>query len=1779
MNLTRVMKSGRFGLFACLMLLTTSWAGMATIQENQLMEKESPSWSSDIWNETPFRDVGVPENFTFLSYINYSDVGVLINNQSDVSRTIGYAFVAARNISQNRIFLFDNESTPTGETINPDQFDDYFAEPLRNMIADRNLTTELNYLVTTKGIPLRINGPGNGRASFDSEIGLINGAYNSTIHQNWWASHSYGPGANEEMKEFSRQEEGFYLVTRLTGYTVDTALGLIDKANNSFGQRGLGVLDLATNRNGSGYKWWNDMLYVANTTLNGTMGLPVHFNQNSTFVTNQSDVMFYASWGSNDGSWNSNWLPNSGFDTQDSAWVSDSRYWDYDLPPLVGGEDMTWQRQTSVKRNGNAALEGAFESAPCSITEANTTQGLLAEYFDNAGITFNRSTMPDLIGRTPDYIRPEALIDTPQSTSAWSGLDDRFKDYWSVRHSGAIDIPQAGNWTFYLNSDDGAILWLDDIEIVNNQGEHGITERAGTAWLDAGLHDLKNEFFEHGGWAGLTLSWEGPNQTKQVVPSSAFYRGTGDEVRANELVHKWSFDEGTGTTFGDSVGDANMTLYNSNNGSAWQNCLFGNCYSFDGNDDYAKVDVTDWGGNFSLSLWVNTANYSQSQFSSALAVNDVGGDSASFQIMTSGGSPGEWQIYHNVSYTFGEIHADEWTHLAVTYANNTLTQYIDGENVATTVVPNATIDSIELYKLAVNRAGNTYFEGTIDELKIWNTTLLDSDIVDLFLQAATTCDLYSAAGVGETAVKQTYDFEDELKGHAWIVYGYGMRSEDMIGDYRIEVDSFDGSGTYLSTNTSSTQSLTTSWNSRTMRFRPPENASSFEIRMVGELGNIRMDGSIYFDTMNLRAIRPHFEWEDGAIAETAVSTGGRTFNWGATYGQSLVVDLLEDGVSGVKGYVYEPYLSAVGYPSVVLPYYAYGYNLAEVHYAANPMVSWMGVVIGDPKMAPYADILHDVEVEAVRTDGRLSVGVNGSIDVVVQNLAPGIVNGTLEVRDRNGNSVLANVSLQMPGGDQTGSRRIVSLNLTPTRTGFNEYVVRYIAGNWSNPERVTDNNYATLNLEVNEPPEITNFVCSSWTAHRGDTVGCDVFTSDDSLVSQVRLGWRLNDSGSDWNFINATSTDMIEWYVALTIPIEIELGTIDLVAEIRDEQFQYTLRYLNGSITITNAPHTWFGTYFEGVDDPTWNGVTSLPPRADGEVVRDSDIVLKACVIDADHDGSTELPMLITNKGNVTGVIQTNSPFSDVYCYEATWRMDWGEEVSESTIYLYDSVGNLFTTRIVDIHDELFEVEFNLTDFDGLSHAVALGTGERLVISISDSDDFLTNYQYTISVSWPGHSTYEETGQFTPELGTNSQFVITLPPPEAGLEFGDLEIEFEIDDLADGGDTQIFNANWSVHIQPPLVAEIGFCEENTLPLVRGERIHGWATIQPNRIVERVAVTLAQSGNVKPMQQSQFEIDGCSFPDDGWLHWGFTLEADNSFTEGNATLQIIATDLDGIGGNSEFPIQIDFGLPIILNQTGEVIENELGELKATIFDPDGHTGSSCTFIIVDQNGTNVMESEEPLSPDGVFTARWMPPLVGAPFTSTIGCTDAEGHQVAHTRTNITPSKAEQEVNQTTDGNVDQQNQYQVADYTLQIIGAVLSILILIGVTIGALYLKRNQEDEFEEEIRPELGWAAPSDSLSEGLHNVALSEMARSTGAEVQSQSETFQEVNEVLQSDSHEPNEAVLDPHGQESLNPSSEESLERPAQEGFAPPGEGTSELDWIDESSLFEGTDEPKY
>ncbi len=94
---------------------------------------------------------------------------------------------------------------------------------------------------------------------------------------------------------------------------------------------------------------------------------------------------------------------------------------------------------------------------------------------------------------------------------------------------------------------------------------------------------------------------------------------------------------------------------------------------------------------------------------------------------------------------------------------------------------------------------------------------------------------------------------------------------------------------------------------------------------------------------------PHNTYSPGAIAETYVSTSGRSFDDPPSYGQSLVADLIREGVSGAKGYVFEPYSNAMAHAYLLFDRYTSNYNLAESYFTASLMVSWMDVVIGDPK--------------------------------------------------------------------------------------------------------------------------------------------------------------------------------------------------------------------------------------------------------------------------------------------------------------------------------------------------------------------------------------------------------------------------------------------------------------------------------------------------------------------------------------------------------------------------------------------------------------------------------------------------------------------------------------------------------------------------------------------------------------------------------------------------------------------------------------------------------------
>ena len=90
----------------------------------------------------------------------------------------------------------------------------------------------------------------------------------------------------------------------------------------------------------------------------------------------------------------------------------------------------------------------------------------------------------------------------------------------------------------------------------------------------------------------------------------------------------------------------------------------------------------------------------------------------------------------------------------------------------------------------------------------------------------------------------------------------------------------------------------------------------------------------------------------GAIAETYVSTSARTFK-PTEKGQSLIADLIHNGITGIKGYVSEPFTFALARVDILFDRYTDGYNLAESFFMATPLLKWKGLVIGDPLCAPY----------------------------------------------------------------------------------------------------------------------------------------------------------------------------------------------------------------------------------------------------------------------------------------------------------------------------------------------------------------------------------------------------------------------------------------------------------------------------------------------------------------------------------------------------------------------------------------------------------------------------------------------------------------------------------------------------------------------------------------------------------------------------------------------------------------------------------------------------------
>ena len=140
------------------------------------------------------------------------------------------------------------------------------------------------------------------------------------------------------------------------------------------------------------------------------------------------------------------------------------------------------------------------------LIESATAPGLRYEYFEERGL----ETVMTLDEYTAVRTGSIETID---------GLPEHRGDNFCFRFTGEVDVPAAGEWTFYLTSDDGSRLWIDGEELINNDGNHGPKELSGKRNLEAGLHSIEVRMFERSGGEMVELQWEGPEVPRGFINS------------------------------------------------------------------------------------------------------------------------------------------------------------------------------------------------------------------------------------------------------------------------------------------------------------------------------------------------------------------------------------------------------------------------------------------------------------------------------------------------------------------------------------------------------------------------------------------------------------------------------------------------------------------------------------------------------------------------------------------------------------------------------------------------------------------------------------------------------------------------------------------------------------------------------------------------------------------------------------------------------------------------------------------------------------------------------------------------------------------------------------------------------------------------------------------------------------------------------------------------------------------------------------------------------------
>jgi uncharacterized protein (TIGR03790 family) len=225
---------------------------------------------------------------------------LLVVNQNDtVSREIGDYYRPRRRVPVKNVCSI---ATTRDEEISWRVYQQQIEGPIGDCLKKAGLVEKVLYIVTTLGVPLKVDGPGSGmmaeRASVDSELTLLYGKLKGDRYPR-----PGGMGNPLYMRRdarFQHPEFPIYLVTRLAAYDLADVKAMIDRSLAAR-NRGKFVIDLQSPNDEPGNNWLR-------TTARLLPRDRVVLDEATRVLYNQKQVIGYASWGSNDSARRERWL-------------------------------------------------------------------------------------------------------------------------------------------------------------------------------------------------------------------------------------------------------------------------------------------------------------------------------------------------------------------------------------------------------------------------------------------------------------------------------------------------------------------------------------------------------------------------------------------------------------------------------------------------------------------------------------------------------------------------------------------------------------------------------------------------------------------------------------------------------------------------------------------------------------------------------------------------------------------------------------------------------------------------------------------------------------------------------------------------------------------------------------------------------------------------------------------------------------------------------------------------------------------------------------------------------------------------------------------------------------------------------------------------------------------------------------------------------------------------------------------------------------------------------